>query len=371
VRYTSGFCQTHGVVLLEERDDRVCIGAWRPVGVRLRRCLETYHRKPLEITPVNESAPEVRLALMEHPGAGEYGHRTSDRTFNLPPVEAFFRNLLDDAVRRGATDLSIWRRDRRRWEVSTRIAGRLETAGNLDQSVAERVIQHIVVRSGLDPLDRRSPQDGLLTVPWLPDYRFRVALLGDDAGRYVAIRILRRSVPTLEDLGYDAAQRAALVEGVARHTGLVLFAGPTGSGKTTGIAALLTVIASGARKIVSLEDPVEYSVPGVVQIERSSKALRGEIIAAALRQDPDVLAFGEVRGRDHAEQLESAILSGHLVVTSVHAGDSRGALHRLEKLGIARDVLERYCHVLCLQHLRGDPVRLSAEVTNGPWRSPQ
>jgi type II secretory ATPase GspE/PulE/Tfp pilus assembly ATPase PilB-like protein len=241
--------------------------------------------------------------------------------------------------------------------------------GNLDEGTAERLIQHIVARSGLDLLDRHSPQDGLLVVPWLPGFRIRVALIGDEAGRYLALRILRRNVPTLEELGYDATQRAALVGGASNHSGLILFAGPTGSGKTTGIAALLTVIASGVRKIVSLEDPVEYSVPGVVQIERSSEALRGKIIAAALRQDPDVIAFGEVRERDHAEQLESAILSGHLVVTSVHAGDSGGALRRLTGLGIARDVLERYCHVLCLQRLDGDPVRLRAEVTNAPWRS--
>ncbi|MFP4211387.1 MAG: ATPase, T2SS/T4P/T4SS family [Alkalispirochaeta sp.] len=368
MRYSSTYCRIHGVVLLDEGDDHIRVGAWRPVGAHLRGCLETYHRKRVEITPVAQDDPEVRLALLDHPEQEDHPDLLSDRTFNLPPVEEFLRRILREATRRGATDLSVWRSGPHRWEVSLRIAGRLESAGSLDGTVAERVVRHLVARSGLDLLDRRSPQDGIVTFPWLPDHRIRIALLGDDSGRYVALRILNRRVPDLRELGYGSTHRQHLVDGVSHRLGLVLFAGPTGSGKTTGIAALLAEVAAGYRKIVSLEDPVEYSIPGVVQIERSSNALRGEIIAAALRQDPDVLAFGEVRRRDHAEQLEAAILSGHLVVTSVHAGDAEGARHRLMNLGISRTVLERYCHVLCLQRLDGNPVRLSAEVVNAPWR---
>jgi type II secretory ATPase GspE/PulE/Tfp pilus assembly ATPase PilB-like protein len=380
VIYRSEFCDRHGVALLEEREHAVVVGHWKPVASSLREALSLLHGKSVALQQISRRSPEAQLAL--HAPAPE--HPTDDpvstqRTHNLPPLEAYLRQIITKAAADGATDVSIWKWNNRQWRISARIGGRLTSAGVLDPALADRLLRHLVVRANLDVLDRISPQDGTIAFPWLPGYRVRVAVVGDRLGRYVALRFLRRTAPDLAALGYRQRDRCVLIAAATALNGLVLFAGPTGSGKTTGMAALLAAIVAKNRKVVSLEDPVEYRIPGAVQIERAGGTLRGDLIAAALRQDPDVLAFGEIRREAHARQLEEAVLSGHLVVSSVHADDASGVLRRVVSLGMSEPVVRRYCRVLCRQRLErsitrqrpDQTVRLHAHVEEYPWNTPR
>ena len=386
VIYRSEFCEHHGVALLEEHDNAVVVGHWKPVNRSLREALSLLHGKSVALQKISRKSAEAQLALhAPSPESLHSGQRSdvqsddplsTERTHNLPPLEAYLRRIITEAVADGATDVSIWKWNDRQWRISARVGGRLTNAGVLDPVLADRVLRHLVVRANLDVLDQISPQDGTVAFPWLPGYRVRVAVVGDRFGRYVALRFLRRTAPDLAGLGYRQAEQRVLITAATAMSGLVLFAGPTGSGKTTGMAALLSAIVSKERKVVSLEDPVEYRIPGAVQIERAGGTLRGDMIAAALRQDPDVLAFGEIRRETHARQLEEAVLSGHLVVSSVHADDTTGVLRRIVSLGMSEAVARRHCRVLCRQRLERTPghgtatVRLHAHIEEYPWNRP-
>jgi type II secretory ATPase GspE/PulE/Tfp pilus assembly ATPase PilB-like protein len=194
-----------------------------------------------------------------------------------------------------------------------------------------------------------------------------VAVIGTGFARVLALRILSRQVPALPALGYPRPALLTLLDALRGRSGLVLFAGPTGSGKTTGIASFMSLLAAGGRKIVTLEDPIEYRIPGTLQIERGGRHITGREISAALRQDPDILVLGEARSRDQAQQMGQALRSGHLVVTSVHATGRRGTKGRLHELGIPDGAL-RETRALCCQTMEGQPRRLRAQCWMYPWR---
>jgi len=370
--YRTEFCRQTGVVLLEETETAVHIGYWNSPDPRILKCLEMVHGKPVVPRQIRQDSPEARIAL--HPEAPDHLSDellddlfSQERTHNLTPIEEYLRTLLSHTVETGGTDISLWRWDRNHWNIGVRTGGAMRHLGVLDRPFAERLVRHLLHRANLDILDPLSPQDGIVTFPWLPGYRIRLAVVGDSDGRYLALRILDRTVGDLTALGYPDPLVERLLLAASYREGLVLFVGPTGSGKTTGMAALLSRLSTGNRKIVSLEDPVEYRIPGVVQIGRENGALDADLIAAALRQDPDILAFGEIRRRVHAEQLEEAILSGHLVISCLHAGDKQGTYDRLITLGMAPHIVRRYSRAICLQNLSGDPLTLDARIEVDPW----
>jgi general secretion pathway protein E len=206
----------------------------------------------------------------------------------------------------------------------------------------------------------------MLDVPWFPGVRFRAAVVGTGSERILAIRLLSRRVPPPPALGLSAGQIATVLREMRRPSGLILIAGPTGSGKTTTIAAFLSLLPDEGRKVVTLEDPVEYRLPGVVQIERGG-AIGADLIAAAMRQDPDVLVLGETRAREHGAQLAQAVLTGHLVISSVHARGRAEARARMEQLGVPPETLRRETLLLGCQTLSGEGRRLQIELILRPW----
>jgi type II secretory ATPase GspE/PulE/Tfp pilus assembly ATPase PilB-like protein len=371
--YRSDFCRLHGVAYLDEDAYTVRVGAWRPLRRSVIEALAMTHGKRISVERIASTSPEAQLAIGEPVATHDVAPPLSrDRVRNLSNVEDFLRRIVVDAATAGASDISIWETENLRWNVSRRVAGEIATVAQIDRTTAERIIGHLLVRSGLDTFDPNTPQDGIVRFPWLPEYRIRVAFLPDRVSRSLALRFLRRVSPELSTLGYTGDQVSALVAATSHRSGLVLFAGPTGSGKTTSIASLITHLVGpnggDHRKFISIEDPIEYRVPGVVQIERVGEDASGSIISAALRQDPDVLVFGEVRRPDQALHIEGAVLSGHTVVTSVHADGVEGTYRRLAFLGITPTTLERYCRAVCVQSLLGSPPRLFAQIESDPWR---
>lgn len=373
--YRPDFVDQQGLTILEHTERNVLLGRWKPLSEQLRRRLEAFHGKRVISMSVDPRDPAIRLAIPVHrtpiapdperdrlPIAGSL-HDMGSRTRNLPPGEELLRRLVTTALAYDASDLGLWRVSPFQWRCTVRTGGLIHEITRLDERAARTVLRLFKLYAGLDSIQERVPQDGRVEFPWLPGRTIRVATVGDFSGEALAIRFLDRSPRPLGALGFDASLLAKLLSALSAPAGLVLCSGPTGSGKTTTIAAMAEVLARSGRKVVSVEDPVEYRIPGVLQLEtRGSEA---EYLPAALRQDPDVLWIGEVRRRDHVPPLTEALLSGHLVLTTVHAAGNSGAFRRLVELGVPPDVLRDNTVLMFTQTLTGDPPQLSAEFCEG------
>lgn len=205
---------------------------------------------------------------------------------------------------------------------------------NIPKDLQAPVISRIKVMGGMDVAERRAPQDGRITLIARPqEYDFRISTYPAVHGENVVIRVLEKSAAriTLDSLGFHPDVAAEFSRMTQAPYGMILACGPTGAGKTTSLYAALNALNTVERNILTIEDPVEYQLPGVVQANVNRKA--GLTFATGLRtivrQDPDVILVGEIRDSETAEIAVEAALTGHLVLSTLHANDSAGAIARL------------------------------------------
>ena len=224
--------------------------------------------------------------------------------------------------------------------VRHRVDGRLTHARTLPRAVGPALVSRIKIISGLDIADRLRPQDGRARVAINGvAVDLRVSTLPASHGEKVVVRVLdgRTSVHTLDGMGFHADELARLGQLLQAREGLILVTGPTGSGKTTTLYAALRQLKERGLNIVTVEDPIEYRLPGIVQVQVNEKA--GLTFASALRsimrQDPDVLLIGEIRDSETAEIAIQASLTGHLVLSTLHTNDAASAVTRLIDIGVA------------------------------------
>jgi type IV pilus assembly protein PilB len=257
-----------------------------------------------------------------------------------PPIIALVNLLLERAVDAGASDVHIEPRDGR-LVVRARVDGVLRSILELPAGSGPAVTSRIKIMAGLDIAVKRQPQDGRSAVAASGrQVELRVSTLPAADGEKVVIRLLdpgdgRRGLDTI---GLGASLTAELEQALDREHGLFLVTGPTGSGKTTTLYAVLESRDRVGRNILTLEDPVECRVEGLTQVQVRPRA--GLTFAAALRsvlrQDPDVIMVGEMRDRETAEVGLAAALTGHLVLSTLHTIDAPGAVSRLVEMGAAR-----------------------------------
>ncbi|HEX7290511.1 MAG TPA: ATPase, T2SS/T4P/T4SS family [Conexibacter sp.] len=289
------------------------------------------------------------------------------------PVVKLVHSIIGQAVERGASDVHI-APHAGELRGQYRIDGVLSDAMSIPARMAPHVISRIKIMADLDISERRLPQDGRL--PFSLGGRrvdVRVVTLPLVDGEAVVMRILDRGAGTvtLDDLGMLGSERERFETAIARPYGAVLVTGPTGSGKTTSLYAALQTLNTGERSILTLEDPVEYRVAGIKQMQVNVKA--GVTFATGLRSmmraDPDVMLVGEIRDRETAQIAVESALTGHLVLSTLHTNDAPTAITRLVEMGIepflvasAIDcvVAQRLARRLCERCRR--PVMLSAEV---------
>ena len=260
------------------------------------------------------------------------------------PIIKLVHTTVLDAMERRASDIHIETTDKNVW-FKYRIDGVLYPATEpLDIKFHSAIISRIKVMSDLDIAERRVPQDGrfkLRTNGKTID--FRVSILPSAFGEDVVIRILDKESITagvnslkLESLGHDESNLRRFRKSIREPYGMVLVTGPTGSGKTTTLYAALTEINTGEDKIITIEDPVEYQLRGVVQIPVNEKKgltfARG--LRSILRHDPDKILVGEIRDAETAQIAVQSALTGHLVFTTVHANNAFDVLGRFLNMGI-------------------------------------
>ncbi|MDQ7829957.1 MAG: ATPase, T2SS/T4P/T4SS family [Armatimonadota bacterium] len=254
------------------------------------------------------------------------------------PVVRVLNSIILDALRSGATDVHI-EPDVERARVRFRIDGVLYDKTLLPRGAAAAVISRLKVLAGMDISERTRPQDGriVLSVEGR-EVDLRVATVGTAFGERVAVRLLstRTVLLGLGRLGLFLEQQELLQALLQRPHGMLLVTGPTGSGKTTTLYAALSHLNQRTRNIMTIEDPVEYRLPGIAQIPVREKAgiTFGVGLRAILRQDPDIVMVGEIRDAETAAIAVQAALTGHLVLSTLHTSSAAGALVRLMEMRI-------------------------------------
>lgn len=260
------------------------------------------------------------------------------------PVVRVVNSTLYDALKQGASDIHL-ESVPAGMQVKYRVDGVMVRVGQIaGADTAEQVISRIKVLAELDIAERRVPQDGRFKVAYAGrDIDLRVSIMPSVHGEDAVLRVLDKEhlteelkALTLESLGFDDIARAALRKLAAEPYGMLLVTGPTGSGKTTTLYATIGEINHGLDKIITIEDPVEYQLPGVLQIPVNEKKgltfARG--LRSVLRHDPDKIMVGEIRDGETAEIAVQAALTGHLVLTTVHANNVFDVIGRFLHMGV-------------------------------------
>ena len=271
------------------------------------------------------------------------------------PVVRLINALLLEAVKEGASDVHI-ETEERRLVVRFRIDGTLREVISPKRALAPLLVSRIKVMGRLDIAEKRLPQDGRVSLRVGGyDLDVRVSTIPSQFGERVVMRLLDRgqTLRGIDHLGLSARDNAVLRRILARPDGLVLVTGPTGSGKTTTLYAGLDMLNDRQRNIMTVEDPIEYTMDGVGQMQVNPKTdlsfARG--LRAILRQDPDVIMVGEIRDRETAQIAVESAMTGHLVLSTLHTNTAIGAVSRLVEMGVERFLLAPMLRGLVAQRL--------------------
>ncbi len=265
------------------------------------------------------------------------------------------RELVYDSIMRRATDIHLEPKEDE-LSVRLRIDGVMYPTEPYDRAVGEAIVNIFKVLSAMDITERRRPQDGSFgAIMEAREIEFRVATQGTRFGEKMSIRILDQSnsVKSLENLGMRKQMQEAIEKVIHQPHGLFLSCGPTGAGKSTTLYTALNSLDASEMNIITIEDPVEYKMETVNQIEINQKA--GQTFAGSLRsvlrQDPDVVMIGEIRDEETAKVCCQAANTGHMVFSTIHANDSITALFRLIDLGVEPFMLSSSISAILAQRL--------------------
>ena len=277
------------------------------------------------------------------------------RSAHSGPVVQLVNALLTDAVRAQATDIHI-EPQRTHVHIRYRVDGLLREEMTIPKHLQSLVISRLKIISGMDIAERRRPQDGRGKVR-VDDREIdtRVSVVPTFSGEKVVIRLLPKADDTvsLSAVGATDEQLTMLHSALAASRGLIVFTGPTGAGKTSTMYSALSYSKSPEKNVITLEDPIEYQIPGLnqVQIDEKSGITFSRGLRALLRQDPDVIMVGEVRDTDTAQIVIQSSLTGHLVLTSLHTNDAPSAVGRLLDLGVEPYLLASALSLVIAQRL--------------------
>jgi len=271
------------------------------------------------------------------------------------PVVKLLQTMFDDATQIRASDVHIEPQEGRVM-IRFRIDGALHLQMEADNKIAPALVLRLKLMSGLDISEKRLPQDGRFHVRVRDQgVDVRIATCPTQYGESVVMRLLRQDggMASLDSLGMPPDMLKRFREVIRRSNGMILVTGPTGSGKTTTLYAALAEINTIEQKIITVEDPVEYRLPGInqVQVNEKIELTFARVLRSALRQDPDVILVGEMRDAETAQIGLRAAMTGHLVLSTLHTRDAAGTLFRMVDMGTPRFMVASSVQAVIAQRL--------------------
>ncbi len=299
-------------------------------GPDIRKALETVYSQSL--------SPDVKEALREvAPQAKQSSFDTTDLIVREAPIAKIVNTILEFAVKSRASDVHI-EAEETKTRVRYRIDGILHEKLSLPKGIHEALVSRIKILSEMKIDEKRIPQDGRFTFHLgEEEVDLRVSTLPSVHGEKVVMRLLKKTggLPSLAELGLRGPQFRDLEDAIAKPYGIILVTGPTGSGKTTTLYSILSRLNKPSVNILTLEDPVEYQIPGINQVQINPQAglTFANGLRAFLRQDPNIILVGEIRDTETTQLAIQAALTGHLVFSTLHTNDSATAIPRLIDLG--------------------------------------
>jgi type IV pilus assembly protein PilB len=263
---------------------------------------------------------------------------SATRVAEEAPIVRIANTIIIQAIKDGASDIHV-EPEARGVRVRYRIDGVLHEVMPLPKYIDKPLISRLKIMAGMDIAERRIPQDGRIPIRYEnKDYDLRVSCLPTIHGEKIVMRILDKSsvLIGLNKLGFTPEVQAQVEELVSQPNGMFLSTGPTGSGKTTTQYSILHKLNSPEKNIITIEDPVEYQLPGISQVQVHKKAglTFATALRAFLRQDPDIIMVGEMRDIETASIAVEASLTGHLVLSTLHTNDAPSAIIRMVEMGV-------------------------------------
>ena len=347
-QYPIEFIERNQAIVLNISDDSVTVGITDKTTENSISTILAFH--PVKVTFVNIDSVELSSWLGNKLGesTGKTATRQDlqqqdetnllDKMANDAPTVNLVNSICIDAIRLKASDIHI-EAGQKQARVRYRIDGVLQTVKTIENDRFATISSRIKIMANLNILEKRQPQDGRITVSINGEnIDFRVSIIPVTGGESIVMRILgKNNAPeNLDLLGFNQEQLIKIRNMLKIPHGLILVTGSTGSGKTTTLNAMMRELVSDEIKIISIEDPVEFIVTGVNQVQINEQIKLGfdTILRRVLRQDPNIIMVGEIRDKATAELSVRAALTGHLVLATLHTNDSVSVIPRLINMGI-------------------------------------
>jgi type IV pilus assembly protein PilB len=309
----------------------------------IQQDLQLLYDTTISLEPIDTNVLQKTLSIY---------YRTGNEHIELPVSNTnFLEGLIHEARKINASDIHIevYSKNAR---VRMRIDGHLIEKNNIEKEDYAELINQIKIKSKLNITEKRLPQDGRIEYD---GFDIRVSILPTHYGENVVMRILGKDASNLniKSLGLEDQDLSVYLENIKKPNGIILISGPTGSGKTTTLYATLKHVNVTEKKIVTVEDPIEYTLKGINQVQ-----LREDIgldfttaLKSFLRQDPDIIMLGEIRDAKTAQMAIRASLTGHLVLSTIHTNSSIGTISRLEDMGIPSFLIAETLNLSVAQRL--------------------
>lgn len=270
-------------------------------------------------------------------------------------IDLYINELVEKALKLNASDIHIEPMDKKFSRIRFRIDGKLRIISEMDYPSYIKLLTRIKLSSKLDISEKRRPQDGYLKLEKFPEIDFRISTLNTIVGEKLVLRIL--SIENFKKsqnlLGFSDDSKKILENAIKNKSGMIIFSGPTGSGKSTSLYSLLNKLNDEKRNIISIENPVEINILGINQISINEKIglTFQNALRSILRQDPDIIMLGEIRDKETAKMAVRAAITGHLVLTTLHTNNSFASINRLRDLGVEDYLIKQSVNTLASQRL--------------------
>ncbi|MEM1210691.1 MAG: ATPase, T2SS/T4P/T4SS family [Planctomycetota bacterium] len=377
MRFPAARARRWQVLPFAANDERVMVASADTLLERAGPALDRCYQREIEVHAVDPEALSRTIervyAGAEAMGAsGERGPSIDTVSIDIdePDAVTIYDHILASAIMYGASDVHLDSFEEV-VRVRVRVDGQIEPLRELSPENGAALISRIKVMAGLNIAERRAPQDGRLRHETANGVRvdIRVATLPTKYGERLTLRLLAQDAGnlTLGSLGMSDAQLEQFGQAIRQPYGLILITGPTGSGKSTTLyAAIRQLLQESDLNVITIEDPIEYQIPGVTQVEvdPGEKVTFPKALRSTLRHDPDVVMVGEIRDSDTADIAVKAALTGHLVFSTLHTNDAAGAITRLTDMGVPPFLVAATLRMVVAQRL----VRQLCAACAAPYR---